>query len=129
MQTAGVTWYVDPEKTWAVSALNRYEFNTEQSDTHDTTGQAWTLEWGVSKSVTKTVDLGAVGYYQKKVTGDSGSTPSGLKPMDTAAAVGPEVSVAFPKPMLFVSFRYLYEFMAVNRAQGNVFVLTLTKRF
>jgi hypothetical protein len=129
MQTAGVTWYVDPEKTWAVSALNRYEFNTEQSDTHDTTGQAWTLEWGVSKSVTKTVDLGAAGYYQKKVTGDSGSTPSGLKPMDTAAAVGPEISVAFPKPMLFVSLRYLYEFTAVNRAQGNTFVLTLTKRF
>jgi hypothetical protein len=31
--------------------------------------------------------------------------------------------------MLFVSFRYLYEFMAENRAQGQTFTLTLTKRF
>ena len=33
--------------------------------------------------------------------------------------VGPEISVAFPKPMFFVSFRYIYEFMAENRAQGQ----------
>ena len=50
MQTAGATWYIDEEKTWAVSALNRYEFNTEQRDTHVTPGQAYTLEWGVSKT-------------------------------------------------------------------------------
>ena len=35
MHTAGATWYIDEAKTWAVSALNRYEFNTEQRDTHD----------------------------------------------------------------------------------------------
>ena len=71
MQTAGATWYIDEEKTWAVSALNRYEFNTEQRDTHVTPGDAYTLEWGVSKSVCKEVDLGVVGYYQQQVTGNS----------------------------------------------------------
>ena len=76
MQTAGATWYIDEEKTWAVSALNRYEFNTEQRDTHVTPGDAYTLEWGVSKTVAKVVDLGAVGYYQQQVTGNSdGSAP------------------------------------------------------
>ena len=76
MQTAGATWYIDEEKTWAVSALNRYEFNTEQRDTHITPGQAYTLEWGVSKTVAKVVDLGVVGYYQQQVTTDSGTGAS-----------------------------------------------------
>ena len=91
----------------------------------NTPGQAYTLEWGISKTLNKVIDLGAVGYYQQKVTTDSGPDKS----RGRVAAVGPEVSVAFPKPMLFVSFRYLYEFMAEDRAQGHAFTLTLTKRF
>ena len=126
MLTAGATWYIDPEKTWSVSALNRYEFNTEQRDTDITPGQAYTLEWGIGKTVTKTMDVGVVGYYQQQVTGDS---VNGSTAHDRVAAVGPEISVTFPKPMLFVSFRYLYEFMAEDRAQGQTFALTLTKRF
>jgi hypothetical protein len=126
MLTAGATWYIDQEKTWAVSALNRYEFNTEQRDTHITPGEVYTLEWGVSKTVAKVIDLGAVGYYQQQVTANSGAPASSR---NRVAAVGPEINVAFPKPMLFVSLRYNYEFMAESRAQGHAFALTLTKRF
>ena len=125
MQTAGATWYVDEAKTWAVSALNRFEFNTEQRDTHVTPGDAWTLEWGVSKSVCKEADLGVVGYYQRQVTANSDK----LSSLNSVAAIGPEVSFMFPKQMIFVSLRYNYEFMAKNRAQGNAATLTLTKAF
>ncbi len=125
MLTAGATWYIDSAKTWAVSALNRYEFNTEQRDTHITYGQAYTMEWGVSKSVTKTVDLGVVGYYQQQVTTDRGV---GAKTdRNRVAAVGPEVSVLIPQCKTFLSLRYDYEFMAEARAQGHTFTLTLTK--
>ena len=127
MLTAGATWYVDPDKTWSISALNRYEFNAEQRHTDITPGQAYTLEWGIAKTLAKVIDVGAVGYYQQQVTKDRGTGASGSR--DRVAAVGPEVSVAFPKQMLFVSFRYLYEFMAEDRAQGHAFDLTLTKRF
>lgn len=127
MQTAGVTWYIDTNKTWAVSALNRYEFNTEQRHTHISPGQAYTLEWGISKTLAQVIDVGPVGYYQQKVTTDRGPGASGAR--DRVAAVGPEINVAFPKPMLFVSVRYLYEFMAESRAQGQAVTLTLTKRF
>jgi hypothetical protein len=126
MQTAGATWYIDDEKTWAVSALNRYEFNTEQRDTHVTPGDAYTLEWGISKGVCKEADLGVVGYYQQQVTANSGSPASSR---NRVAAIGPEVNVVFPDLMLFVSLRYNYEFMAENRAQGNAITLTLTRRF
>jgi hypothetical protein len=129
MLTAGATWYPDEAKTWAISALSRYEFNTEQRDTHDTPGQAYTLEWGISKTCCKTIDLGLAGYYQEKVTGDTGSNPAGLTPHNQVAAIGPEVVFTFPSAMLFVSLRYDYEFMAENRAQGHTVALTLTKRF
>ena len=128
MLTAGATWYADQEKTWAVSALGRYEFNTEQDDTHVTRGQAFTLEWGVSKTLQKIIDVGVVGYYQQKVTSDSGPGKS-VSPQDRVIAIGPEISVAFPKHMIFISGRYLNEFIAENRAQGHTFTLTLTKRF
>ena len=123
MQTAGATWYIDEAKTWAVSALNRFEFNTEQRDTHITYGDAYTLEWGISKSVCKEADLGVVGYYQQQVTGNSNKSP-----LNRVAAIGPEVSCMFPKQMLFLSLRYNYEFMAESRAQGHTIALTLTKR-
>lgn len=128
MWTAGSTWFVDQEKTWAVAALCRYELNTEQRDTHVTRGDAFTLEWGVSKKFQKVIDVGAVGYYQQKVSNDSGPAAA-VSPRDRVAAVGPEINVAFPKQMFFVSCRYLYEFMAENRAQGHTLALTLTKRF
>jgi hypothetical protein len=136
MQTAGATWYIDEQKTWAVSALNRYEFNTEQRDTHISPGQAYTMEWGVSKTVAKVWDFGAVGYYQQQVTTDGGNGAEGSR--DRVAAVGPEVSIAFPQQMFFISFRYLYEFMAEGgdpfkgeslRGQGSTVTVTLTKRF
>ena len=126
MQTVGVTWYVDEAKTWAVSALNRYEFNTQQDHTDIIPGQAYTLEWGVSKTLVKVLDLGAVGYYQTQVNPNSGASYSSR---NRVAAVGPEISVAFPEQMFFLSVRYNYEFMADSRAQGNEVTLTLTKRF
>jgi hypothetical protein len=127
MQTAGATWYIDEEKTWAVSALNRYEFNTEQSHTDITPGQVYTLEWGLSKTFEKVIDVGAVGYYQEQVTSSHGKNADSNR--NRVAAVGPEVNVVFPKQMFFVSLRYNYEFMAENRAQGNAITLTLTKGF
>ena len=127
MLTAAATWYIDADKTWAVSALNRYEFNTEQRNTDITPGQAYTLEWGASKTLFKTLDVGAIGYYQQQVTTDSGAGSTGNR--DRVAGAGGEVSVVFPKAMLFISGRYVYEFMAEDRAQGHTITLTLTKRF
>jgi hypothetical protein len=129
MLTAGATWYPDAAKTWSLSALSRYEFNTENRDTHDTPGQAYTLEWGLGKALSKTITCGLAGYYQQKTTADTGSDLPQLKQDDRVAAVGPEISVAIPSAMLFVSCRYEYEFMAASRAQGHTVALTLTKRF
>lgn len=127
MLTAGATWFIDAEKQWSVSALSRYEFNTEDQDTHITPGQAYTLEWGVARTFKKTIDVGVAGYYQAQTTTDSGSGASSNR--DNVAAIGPEVAMFYPQHMLGWSLRYLYEFASEDRLQGQAVVFTVTKRF
>ena len=126
--TLGATWHPDAAKTWSISALNRYEFNTQDRDLPETPGQAWTLEWGVARKVVQTIDCGVVGYYQQRVTASSGPDPWAY-PYSRVAAVGPEINVQIPSIKSFASLRYNYEFMAENRAQGHTIALTLTTRF
>ena len=125
MLTGGITYYPDEAKTWSISALNRYEFNQEQDITNVTPGQYWTLDWGISKGVTKTVELGLSGYHQMATTAASDDDSGDGK--DHATALGPEVTFAFPNNMFFVTGRYLFEVDACNRPEGNTIVITFTK--
>jgi hypothetical protein len=125
MLTFGGTWYPDQEKTWAVSLLNRYEFCHEQEKTHIDPGQVYTLEWGLSKNVSKGIDLGVIGYYQQQVTEDKGANAWGT--LDRKVGVGPEISTFCSRLGLFTSLRYAYEFAAKERPEGHLFTLTLTK--
>jgi hypothetical protein len=127
MLTAGATWYVDSDKKWALSLLNRYEINMEKDDTDITPGQAYTLEWGASYALTKAMDLGIVGYYQQKVTTDSGSGSDSTR--GRVAGVGPEFSAFCSALGVNTSIRYIYEFMAESRLQGHTIAVTLTKKF
>ncbi len=127
MLTAGATWYVDADKTWTVSALNRYEFNGQERDTHVTPGEAYTLEWGIGKAFPNKMSAGVVGYYQQKITADL--DPTATANYNRVAAVGPEIGGLIPGIKVDATLRYEYEFMAEGRAQGQTITLTLTKRF
>ncbi len=127
MLTAGATVYLDKGKSWAVTALNRYEINHENSDTDQTPGHAWTLEWGVSKTFKQTLDVGVVGYYQLQTTEDSGA--GATEDRDSVCGLGPEVNLFLPKIMFFVSARYVYELDAKHRPEGHLINVTLTKGF
>jgi hypothetical protein len=127
MFTAGMTWYMDNEKKWALSGLSRYEINHEKRDMDFTPGQVYTLEWGLSYAVRPTVDVGIAGYYQVQTTKNHGSdSPSSSK--DSVVGLGPEISAVCPKTGIIFSLRYLYEVLAEDRLQGHTVCLTLTKR-
>jgi hypothetical protein len=127
MLTLGGTWYPDQEKTWAVSLLNRYEFAHEQEKTNIDPGQVYTAEWGLSKSLRQGLDVGLIGYYQQQTTKDSGITAT--TKLDRKIGIGPEINAFWPKVGLFTSIRYAYEFAAVERPEGHLVTLTLTKPF
>ena len=145
----GMTWYLDSEKTWAVSVLNHYDINTKQYSTlvvvpvspshpfgiasEDTTlGDIYTLEWAVSKTILKGVDVGITGYYQQQVTDTEGPTfngPTWKNERIHVAGIGPEIKGEYAKWGLSGSLRYAYEFFAMDHPQGNLITLTITKSF
>jgi hypothetical protein len=125
MFTGGVTFYPDKGKTWSFSALNRYEFNQERNETKITPGQYWTLEWGLAKSASKTVELGFVGYFQAQTTSAIGIGASKLK--EHVVGLGPEITLVCPKLGLSTSIRYLRETGAEQRPQGNVINVIFTR--
>jgi hypothetical protein len=131
MITAGATWYPDSEKLWSASILNRYEINTKQEDTGITYGDAWTIEYGIARAVSKTVELGVVGYWQKQMSASKseGSATGYQDPRDWVVGIGPEIGVMYPKYKLGWNLRYVYEITAENRFQGHTAALTITKIF
>jgi len=129
MLTGGITIFPDREKTWSISALNRYEFNREIIDAGITPGQFWTLEWGLAKTMRKTMDLGLAGYFQAQTTSADlgGSSPlPGEK--EHVAAIGPEITFPIPKLGFSTSIRYMKEIGASLRPEGNTFNIILTRR-
>ena len=127
MLTLGGTWYPDEAKTWAASVLGRYEFCHEQQQTDVDPGQVLTLEWGLSKSLRKTIDVGVIGYYQQQTTGDTGNNVSGM--LDRKVGIGPEITAFCPKLGVNTSLRYAYEFAGRDRPEGQLITLTFVKRF
>jgi hypothetical protein len=125
MFTGGVTYYPDKEKTWSISALNRYEFNYRRSDLLITPGQFWTIEWGLGKSLSKTIDIGFVGYAQLQTTLSSGN--SRVVEKERAVGLGPEINLVCPKLGLATSIRYFHEVGVQLRPKGNAINVTFTK--
>ena len=130
MITLGGTIYFDAAKTWSASILSRYEIHSEKNDTDVTPGNDLHFEWGLGKTLAKIWDVGVAGYCHWQVTDDSGSDVVGDRgDHDRVYAVGPEVAVFVSPVTLFLSLRSEWEFEAVDRPEGNVTTLTITKPF
>jgi len=82
MLTAGGTAYLTGDKGLFASAMLRYEFHHGSVQTpggsYNPPDQA-TLEWGIGKKITPTLDLGLVGYSQWQTTKDTGTAASSDK--------------------------------------------------
>ena len=56
--TLGGTLYFDQEKTWALSALSRYEVHSKRYNVDFRSGDDFHFEWGLSKNIEKIIDVG-----------------------------------------------------------------------
>jgi hypothetical protein len=133
--TVGSTVYLDEKRTWNAAANFALEFNTDKEGTNIHVGDGGTIEGGLAKTFYKKVggpiplvmNLGAAGYAQFKVTGDSGSDiPPALRGLkDRVFALGPEFNMFIPGPRLSLVARYEPEFGARNRTQGQTIVFSI----
>jgi hypothetical protein len=133
--TIGSTVYLDQKKLWNAAGTFALEFNTDKSGTNIQVGDLGTVSWGLGRTFYKKVsgpipmimNLGAVGYAQFKVTGDSGSDiPPALRGFkDRVFAAGPEFNIYIPKPRLTFLVRYEPEFGARVRTQGQTVIVSI----
>ena len=125
-QASGI-FYVTANKAKAVMLTTTYEIHGDKEDTDLTPGDNFTLEWGISQYLSERFELGIAGYSSWQVENDSGSAfrlDRGVK--DQVHAAGLQVSYWVLKDRLNLAARYLREFEARDRFEGQLATLTLT---
>lgn len=132
MMTLGATYYFDEKKSWSLSALTRTLVHTEQDDTGVTPGSEFVVEYGLGKEFMLgdgfLVRPGISGCSYWQLEDDSDDGPGTLaREQKQAHAIGAEVNFFWLKHLFQVNVRFLNEFGAENTAEGNQFVVTLTK--
>jgi hypothetical protein len=109
----GATYVTD--SGFEVSSQVMVSFNTENPDTHYTSGDEFKQEFAVGQHMGPWT-VGAAGYYYQQFTDDTGPGSAGGN-RGRVLALGPSISYFSPgKPLL--TFHAYKEFAAENRAEG-----------
>lgn len=132
----GMTWYPWEHQGTALMLNGTYEIHHEKEGADITPGDRFSLDWGISqylplnKEETLLVELGLVGYSQWQVDNDSGSDVIDvLKVKDEVHGIGGQVGLAYVPWNASLVFRYIGEYYAEARYEGDLYVLTLSKGF
>jgi hypothetical protein len=122
--TAAFT-YLDADTGFEVSFAPGLTFNGENLDTGYESGTEFHVEYAVMQHFSQQFAIGINGYYYDQLTGDSGSAPNDFK--GEVWAIGPAINWNFQVGELPVSLKakYLHEFDAVNRLEGEAFLFQL----
>lgn len=128
--TASVTW-LDPSSRFEFSISPGFTFNGENPATNYKTGTEFHVESALMLHMTPALSLGIAGYHYQQISADTGSGAVFGPLKGQVSAIGPNVSYNFKAGAtpVYASFRWLREFSARNRLQGNVGFLTLTVPF
>jgi len=125
--TASVTW-LDPTSKFEISVSPGFTFNGENPATNYKTGAEFHVEAAAMYHVTPAFSFGLAGYHYQQVSADTGRGAVFGALKGQVSALGPNLSYNFKagKTPIYASFRWLREFNAKNRLQGNTSFLTLT---
>ena len=104
-----------------------YDINTENNDTDYKSGQEFHFDYAIGYH-TGPWTMGAVGYYYKQITGDSGAGAVLGDYEGQVIAIGPGVRYD-AKNGVGLEFRYNREFGAENKTEGDKFWVNVVCRF
>lgn len=139
LQAAGAFYPFDNKGT-AITLAGVYEIHSERNDADITPGERFTLNYGISqflplnKEQTLLAEIGLTGYSQWQVNEDSGSdVPKllnvSLNAKDEIHAAGIQAGLTYVPMKISLTFRYLWEYDAEGRFEGEWLGLTLAKGF
>lgn len=122
--TLAVTW-LDPSTGYEITVAPGFTLNGENDDTGYDSGNEFHVEFAAMKHQSQQLAYGLTGYYYDQVTGDSGTAPAPFK--GRVAAIGPAINYNFQVGQTPISFKakYLHEFDAENRLEGDAFLFQL----
>ena len=112
--------YFDPQTGHELSVATGLTYNLSNSSTDYRNGWDWHLDWGASQFLSKTIQVGAVGYVYAQFAGDQGAARFLGANLSRVAAAGPQVALIFPGKTVqtYLSFKAYWEFAADNRPSG-----------
>ncbi len=122
--SAGETFYLTDNKRTAVSAFEMYEFHGTQQGTNIHPGQAFDLDYSVTKTFPLQQDLrlqlGPAGYGQWQTTDKNGPnvTPAQAAAHYRVNALGFAANVVLPNRKVSLGVRYFREFLNRSTFQG-----------
>lgn len=114
--------HLDEAKTFSVVVAGTAEFGHNKEDVDVVPGSHATLNWGVRKNfLNDWLQVAAVGYDTWQITNDHGSDagPQEKRVKDQVHAAGVQVGI----PKFGLAFKYLHEFEAEDRFEGQMFTL------
>jgi len=134
---AGSTVYFDNAKSWHFATTAFYEIHSEKKDSDIRVGDILTLEGGLGKSFMQgALSVGVAYYAQWKITNDDFGEFEPVINLLTGSvrkhrvyAAGPEVTIPIPiknKLIAFVNVRYLWEFGARTKTEGDTLFIIAT---
>jgi hypothetical protein len=124
--TTNTTVYLTKNKATTANLATIWEIHGQKDGTNITPGQAFTDEWGfgqilpLKKDFTRLLQLGAIGYDQWQVTGNSGTTQG--FPYYSGHAAGVQANFILPVKAFNAFFKFEDEFSAKARPEGRVIV-------
>lgn len=126
--TSAAVTYLDPKKGLELSAVAGFTFNGENPDTDYRTGTEFHAEWALIQHFSKTFSLGVTGYHYTQIMGDSGTGARLGSFEGRVTAIGPVMTYGFAVGQIPVNteWKYLHEFGAENRLEGDVGLVTFS---
>ena len=120
-----------PNRLWTIAGMATYDVHTNKEDEDLTPGDTFAAEWGVSKILPgPLLEIGVAGYSQWQVSDDSGDDVTRDPEIhDRVHGIGPQLSWTSQSQRVNVAFRWLWEFGARDRFEGQLGQLTLTLVF
>jgi hypothetical protein len=116
---AGYT-YFNPQTGREFSVVTGLSGNFVNSSTDYRNGIDWHLDWGASQFLSKQLHIGAVGYFYKQLTGDSGAPLFLGENKSQVVGIGPQIGYLFPVGNMqgYLNLKAYWEFDAERRADG-----------
>ena len=124
---AGYT-YFDEKDGHEFTVVTGLTYNLVNPSTGYQNGIDWHLDWAASQFLTKTLQIGVVGYAYRQITPDRGCAAILCPNESQTFGAGPQLGIIIPGASVqtYLNFKTLWDFDTQNRASGMSAWFTLS---